>query len=191
MSTPVLNKPGLLSVIQACVAPYGLSPAAVSWALDPQAIIGDVDRAKVTLQVFGMKANGVDEHRYIYNDPAQPANSLETLELGNREVKVTVKVEAFDYEVEAAEIIDVIRTSIRTERNTLALNAISLAFIWAEEATPVRMVINEREVNVAVADFTFGGVAQQVSSVAVDGSDNDITWIQTVNGNNVVPGTFS
>lgn len=188
MTVRVLNKEGLRSIIAGLT---GLSDGATLWELDPQSYISDTDRARVTLEVIGMGAVGVDEHRRQLSDGTDgyPAGTFWTQELGNRHVRLTVKAEAFDAGVEACEFIDAVRTGIRADASTAALNAIALAFVWAEEATPLKLVINERRVNMAVADFTFAGIAQQVSNVIPPGVGGD--YIAVVNGNNVVPGTFS
>jgi hypothetical protein len=169
----------------------GLSRNATRWETDPRGMISDTDRADVSLEVFSMSALAVDEHRVVYNLPGQPANSLTTSEIGNRTIVITLRAEAFDKSVEASELIDAIRTGIRAETVTAQLNAINLAYVWSEQATRVRVTVDERVVNTAIADFTFAGIAQQVTSVVIDGSGAEGGWIQTVDGNNIVPGTLT
>lgn len=181
----VLDHEGLRAIIASV---SGLSDGATFWANDPNPMTGDRDRAQITLELFSMGALGVDEHRRAFNPPDRPPNSYVTTEIGNRELVVTIRVEAFDGGVEAAEILDAIRTGIRAEAVTAKLDAISLALEWAEKSTRVRNVIDERVVSTAIADFRFGGVSQVVSQVLTPAQGG---WIETVDVNNQIPGTLT
>jgi hypothetical protein len=181
----VLDREGLRSIIAGV---SGLRDGAVFWANDPNPTVGDMDRAQVTLELFSMGALGVDEHRRYFNPPDQPPNSYETIEIGNRELVVTIRVETFDGGVEAAEILDAIRTGIRAEAVTAQLDAIALALEWAEKSTRVRNVIDNRVVSTAVADFRFGGVARQVSQVLTETQGG---FIESIDVDNQVPGTLT
>ncbi len=188
MRPPVLDVNGLRSIIAGLTE---LSDSATNWATDGDPFVGDMDRAKVTLDLFSMSALAVDEHRRAYGPPGYPADAFVTTEIGNRTLVITVMAETYDGGAQAAELVDRIRTGIRTEATTAKLNAINLAFVWAEQATRVKRVVDSRVVNVAIADFTFAGIAQQVSSVVRDGSGDVGGWIQTVNTTNQVPGTLT
>ncbi len=179
--TRVLDREGLQAIVAGLT---GLSPAATIWALDPEPMIGDQDRARVVMQLFSMESLGVDEHRPAFGPPGFPADNYVITELGNRTLRITMRAEVFDAEVEAAELLDAIRTGIRTEASTEALNAINLAFVESHPATYVRYIVDDRHVNAAIADFVFAGIAQLVS-------DPNADYIETVNGNNVVPGTIT
>jgi hypothetical protein len=185
---PVLDVVGFRALIASLT---NLSDGATSWATDPQDFVSDTDRAKVSLDLFSMEALAVDEHRRCYDAPGQPANSFTTLEIGNRTLVVTIRAESFDSGAQAAELLDQIRTGIRAEAVTEQLNALLLAFVWAEKATRVQYKIDNRVVNCAIADFTFAGIAQQVSSVYIDGSGTTGGYISTVNTTNIVPGTLT
>ncbi len=188
MSQPVLDTEGLRRIF---VAVSDLSDSTTSWNTDGQNFTGDRDRARISLDLFSLQALAVDEHRRAYNLPGQPANSFTTTEIGNRTLVITVRAESYDGGAQAAELLDRIRTGIRAEVVRDALNEIGLAYVWSEQATRVQYVIDNRIVNCAVADFTFGGVAKQVSSVVVDGSGSVGGYISTVNTNNTVPGTLT
>ncbi len=187
MTVPVLQREALRAIIGSLT---GLSDSATYWGIDPNSAIGDSDRAQVQLDLFSMSALAVDEHRRYLSDGTDgySAGTYWTLEIGNRELVITVRAEALDKAVEAEEIIDQIRTSVRSDAVTAKLNAINLAFVWATKATRLPARIDSRAVNTAVADFEFAGIAQFVSSVIPPGVGGD--YIATVNTNNVVPGTL-
>lgn len=179
----VVNKPALQAIIASLT---GLSVPATEWGLDPNAFVGDTDRAKVQLTIERIEALGVDEHRRAYGPPGYPATAFVTTEIGQREIHINLYAECFDYSVEAAELIDLVRTGIRADAVTAQLNAINLAFEWMSTTTPIRQVRNERALNAASADIRFGGINSVVS-----GNENNTGFIDVVNGANVVPGTFT
>lgn len=179
----VVDKEGLRTIIASLT---DLSDYATSWDLDPERPVGDTDRAKVSLKLMSVHAIGVDEHRRVYNPPGYPAGSFVTTEIGNREIRVTVYAECYDATVEAAELLDQIRTRIRADAVTAQLNAINLALEWAEKTVMLPTVHDNRLVSAAACDFRFGAIASWVSSVTTAGD-----WIATVDGNNVIPGTLT
>lgn len=190
---PVVDVAGFQAIVASC---WGTgAPTATIWKTDTEPFIGDQDRARVVLDIFSIDGDMWDERRRVYGLPGYPANAYVTVLLGNRTVRIAVRAEAFDAHVQAAEIIDAIRSNLYSDDSNASLNAINLAFISAEAAVRVSYRVDERVVNCAVADFTFGGVAQHVSGVAIDGNvptvGQDPTWIQTVNTNNAIPGTLS
>lgn len=192
MTVPVVDREGFRRVISSTLAGFGLSDAATRWDIDPNAAIGDQDRAVVGLDVFSMSALAVDEHRRFLSDGTDgyAAGTFWVLEIGNREVVITVKAEAFDRGVEAAEIIDYIRTGIRADAATAALNAIGMAYVWSTKAIRVPARVDSRALNTAVADFEFGAIGQQVSLVVPPGVGGD--YIATVDGpSNIVLGTLT
>jgi hypothetical protein len=181
----ILDKAGLLAVI----APLtGLDPSDVFWADDPHPSVSDSDRAQIKLTVFTMYALGVDEHRRHLSDgnDGYALNTFWVEELGNRHVVINVRAEVFDKNVEASELIDRIRTGVRAGAVTAQLDALRLAYVWSEKTVRVPNTADTRALNTATADFTFAGIARQVSEVDASGG-----WIQTVNGNNQIPGDFT
>lgn len=182
----VIDRDGLLAILGSLT---DKSPGATEWDIDPTSIVGDQDRAKVELTIFSIIPVGVDEHRRALSDGTDgyPAGTWYVTEIGNREVVVTVRARTYDRGAEASELVDQIRTRIRAEAVTARLDAIALAFQWAGNTVPQRTVEDNREVSVASADFKFGGIARWVSVIDPTGAG----WIQTVNGNNVIPGTYS
>lgn len=177
----VLDKAGFRAIIAGLT---GLSDGATRWALDPQAFISDQDRACVELRVFSITSLGVDEHRRDFGPPGYPSSSYVITEIGNRTLHITIRAETYDKGVEAAEVLDQIRTRIRAEAVRDQLNAINLAFVEAQPATMVSYQVDERVVSAAIADFTFAGIAQYVS-------DPDAPYIETVNTDDIVPGTLT
>ena len=185
----VVNKPGLAAIVQSCL--LNISPFGVLWKNDPQSFVSDQDRGRIVLDVFSIRGLAWDERRRVYGLPGYPANAFVTVLLGNRTVIVNVRAEGFDASVEAAEIIDQIRSNIYSDASVAALNAINLAYVSAEPAVRVDYKVDERVVNAALCDITFAGIAQHVSSVSIDGSGDDVTTIATVNTDNTVPGTLT
>lgn len=181
----VLDKDGLLAIIQQV---SDLPVGSVFWSLDPNPAVSDTARAQVKLEVFDMYALGVDEHRRHVSDGTDgyPLNTFWTQEIGNRHVVINVRAEAFDKSVEAAEIIDRIRTLIRADATTAQLDALRLAYVWSEKAHRLPTAYDQRVVNAATADFTFAGIANIVSDV-----QNNQGWIDTVNTTNLIPGTLT
>jgi hypothetical protein len=188
----VLDKDGFSKIVADVT---GLSENGVTWKTDPDPFIGDQDRARVVLDLFSMTGLGWEERRRRYNVPGYPANALVTILLGNRTLIITVRAEAFDKSVEAAELIDKLRSATLADDTIEDLNALNLAFVSASAATRVSYVVDERVVNAAIADFTFAGVAQHVAGIAVDdrvpARGTEPTWIETVNDNNEIPGELS
>jgi len=183
---PVVDKVGLLGVLASLT---DLSAGASQWSLDPDSMVGDQDRAKVELTIFSITAVGVDEHRRVLSDGTDgyPAGTWYVTEIGNREVIVNVRAKTYDKSVEAAELVDQIRTRIRADAVNAQLDALALAFQWAGPTVMQRAVEDNREVSVASADFRFGAIARWVSVVDPTGAG----WIQTVNSNNQIPGAYS
>jgi hypothetical protein len=183
----VLNRPGFAAIVASL---SGYSPTATEWSLDPNAFVGDLDRAKIQLEVFGIEAVGVDEHRIAFNPAGYPAGALVTTEIGNREITINIYAEVYDAGAEAAEVIDAIRTGIRADAVTAQLNAINLALIWMTKTTRLRAVRNERALNAAAADIRLGGIAQLVSNVQINSG-----WVDQIDSTPltkaVIPGTFT
>jgi hypothetical protein len=181
----ILDKDGFLALIASLT---GLSPGATFWSLDPNPAVGDQDRAQVKLEVFNMEALGVDEHRRHISDGTDgyPDQTWWVQEIGNRHIHINIRAEAFDKGVEAAEIIERVRTLIRADANTARLDAMRLAYVWSEKTIRLPTTYDTRVVNVATADFLFAGISNIVSEIVLQQG-----WIETVNGNNQVPGTIT
>jgi hypothetical protein len=180
----VVDKVGLRAIISSLT---GLADGEIFWENDPNPFPGEQSRAQVKLKLFGLSTIGIDEHRNAFNPPGYPANSFVTTEIGNREVIISIRVEMYDLSAEAAELCDAIRTGMRAAAVRDRLNAINLAL---ESTTPTKMLpttYDNRVVSVATFDIQFGGIASQVSQVQAPNTG----WIQTVNGNNIVTGTFT
>lgn len=179
----VLDRDGLQAIVADLA---GLSLNAIVYGeVDPNPIIGRGDRARVSLDLSDFAGHGVDEHRQQLSDGTDgyPEGTFWIRELGERLLKITFKAEAFDKHLEAAEIIDRIRTGMQQYGMADRLNAIGLAFVWAGSAVRVPLRINERVVNCAMAEFEFAGVADKVSLVIPPDVGGD--YIETINGDDV------
>lgn len=177
----IVDRDGFVSLIQSIT---GLKT--VYWATNGQPFISDEDRMSVELEIFSVKSLGVDEHRPFYSAPGYPANSYVITEVGNREVIMTIRVRAFDGNTDASEMLDVIKTLLRSAASTAALNALSLAVEWMGPSVRIVENIDTRRINTSVADFRFGGISQMDSSLELNQG-----WIDTVDGNNIVPGDLT
>lgn len=180
---PVLDTAGFASVIAKCLV--SLSPNAIVWKTASDPFIGDQDRARITLDLFSLRGLGWEERRRVYALPGYPANAFVTVMLGNRTLIITARADVYDKDAQAAELLDQIRSRMIDDDIIEALNAINIAFVSSHPATRVDYVVDERVVNCAVADFTFAGVAQHVSGIAIDGNvpvpfASDPTWIETI-----------
>lgn len=167
-----------------------MPPGTVYWEIDPNAVVSDTVQAEIQLKLFMISALHVDEHRRHVSDGTDgyPAETFVIQEIGNREVKITMIAKTFNRGVEAMELIDKVRTRIRADKVVAQLNAMNLALEWIEKPQPVTTVYEQRAVSVAVCEFRFGGINQDVDTIpAGQGGD----YIATVNGNNQVPGTFT
>ncbi len=170
----VLDRTGFLTLVATLA---GLPTTDVVFAPDPEpAMVSPESQVRVTLTLFGLAALGVDEHRDAFNPGGYPDNTLVTTEIGNRDITINVMVEAYDLGIEAMEIIDSIRTGIRTAASTATLNSLRLAFVWATKTTRIRTVREQRETSVATADFMLAGIAQQVSAVQTGSG-----WVEEIN----------
>jgi hypothetical protein len=183
----VLDRTGLQTLIASLAS---LDVSNVEWDPDPSAAMVSPESAtRVTLTLFGLSALGVDEHRVAFSPGGYPANSMVTTEIGNRDIIVNIMVEAYDLAIEAAEVMDRIRTGIRADASTATLNGLNLALVWMTRTTRVRMTAEQRAVSVATADLKLAGIAQLVSSVQVGAG-----WIDQIDSTPVaaaiIPGTF-
>lgn len=186
MSVRVLDKEGLRKVF---VGLSGLSDFATSWELSPDPFVGDQDRVKINLKLTNMRSIGVDEHRTALNPPGYPATAFVTTELGNRLFTIQVKVEAYDADVEAIEIIDALRTGIRAEDTNAKLYDLMIALVEIMPAIMLPTSYDNRVVSVAACDFVFAGIAQKVSKVEIDQG-----YIETIDGTadgHTIPGNIS
>jgi hypothetical protein len=190
--TAVVDKDALGALI-AALAQVNLPD--VTWDTSPDnAMVSPETAAKITLSIFGLVQQGIDEHRVAFNPGGYPANSLVTTEIGNREVTINMLVELYDKGLEASEMIDRVRTGIRSAKSTAALNAINLALETATKTTRFPMTREQRAVSAATCDFMFGGIAQQVSDVV--GPTDGGGWIDELDGvainiGGLIPGTFT
>jgi hypothetical protein len=154
-------------------------------------MVGDQDRALVILKYVGLKSIGVDEHRYLFEPPDVP-NAFVVQEIGNREITVNIRAESYDSGAEALEVLDLIKTKIRSEAAKAALNALRLAFVWAEKSLQQDYIVDNREVCAAFCDFTLAGIAAYYSSQTDQGPESPGgDWIATINDTGTIPGSLA
>lgn len=184
----VLNREGLQAVIASLT---DLAPDATFWSIDPRPYVSDENRAQVLLTLEHVDQLGIDEHRRHVSDGTDgyPAGTFVTQEIGNRDFVVNVRAEVYDRAVEAAELVDQVRTRIRAEFVRDQLNALAIALVDVGQTIMLPTTYDNRVVSVAAADFTFAGIAQWVNTIAPNvGGD----YIKEVNdAQNDVPGTFT
>ena len=176
-----------------------VGPYSVFWTTEPNPPVNDVDRILVELKLTSISSKlGTDEHLLEYNPPGYPPDTSIIQDLGNREVRIQVKVKVYDPSLEAAETMDLIRTGMRYQTTTAFLNGISLALEYIEGTVDLPTVAEDRAVSCCACDFMFGGIANQTSQVFLPGVGGD--WIATVNSPagspagavvNQVPGTLN
>lgn len=184
---PVLDRDGFKALIAQLA---DMPPGTVYWEIDPNPVVSDTTQAEIQLKLFSISALHVDEHRRHVSDGTDgyPAGAFITQEIGNRELRITLIAKTFNRGVEAMELIDKVRTAIRADTVVAQLNAMNLALEWIEKPLPMPTVYEQRGVSVAACEFKFGGINQTVAVIPPNqGGD----YINTVNGTNVVPGTFS
>ena len=158
----------------------------VYWATNNMPYISDTDRMSVELEVFSIRSQGVDEHRYALSPAGYPTGQWVVTEVGNREVTITMRVRAFDANVDAAEMLDQIKTLLRSAASTATLNGLNLALEWAGPSIRIKEDIDTRAISCSVADFKFGGISSIVSD-----SELNQGWVDTVNTTDIVPGTLT
>src|ERR1700690_29769 len=177
----------------------GVGPYSVFWTTDVNPPVSDLDRVLVELKLTSISSNlGTDEHLLQDNPPGYPNDTSIIQDLGNREVRIQVKVKVYDPAYEAAERMDLIRTGMRYQTTTAFLNGINLALEYIEPTVDLPTVAEDRAVSCCACDFMFGGIANQTSQIFPAGQGGD--WIATVNAPagsppgtavNIVPGTLS
>jgi hypothetical protein len=159
-SYAVLPKEALRQLF-AAFTPY--QSTSVVWANDPQPIVGDCDAAKITLQLMSISQNGIDDFTQQYNDTGNPATStLTSTTVGQRDVVIQVKVEVYDFTIEACEVLDFMQFMFRAASTTFgyaALNAVGLA--WADNTKAVQLPTSydNRVVSCASMDVQFNALA--------------------------------
>src|SRR5579859_358841 len=106
----MLPKPQLLAFVQGLT---GLLTTSVVWEKDPQPFISDRDRAKITCMVRSIKTEGWDNQVQSFGQAANNDQSgLAVQSVGRRSFVLSLRCEAFDYQVEAGEVLDAIRTRL-------------------------------------------------------------------------------
>lgn len=184
---PVVNKPGFLALIDSLT---GLQPGATVWVNDPRPMIGDVNFAQVTLEMFSSTALGIDEHRRESStDPVSGAPTMTSDDLGNRDIMITVKAYTYVYEAEATEILESIRAGLRLETSVAAMDVINLALVWAGTITRIPTVADNRALSSAALDIKIAGVSH-IQTITTSG------WITSIgpdpsSPNPTIPGTLT
>ncbi len=164
----VFNRAGFLSLIQSL---SGLQTASVVWARDPQPFVSPTDEAIVKCTLRALTPFKKDETRYNY----EPTTGAFTEYVyGVREICITVRVEQFAYQIEASEILDLIKTSMQLVSVQGQILALGLSLRKIEASMAADYLVDNREVNMAQADFTFNVVSSVEYTQVNEG------WIETV-----------
>lgn len=185
---PVLDRDAFAALIAQLA---DMPPGTVYWEVDPNNMVSDTVQAEIQLTLFSLSALHVDEHRRHISDGTDgyPAGAFITQEIGNRELRIQLVAKTFNKGVEAAELLDKVRTAIRADTAVAQLNGMNLALEWIEKTQRLPTVYEQRAVSVASCEFKFGGINQIVAVIPPNqGGD----YIATVNAplNNAI-GTFT
>lgn len=153
LNGPLVLKTGLMSIIQPLT---GLSATSVVWDEDPQPMVSDVDRALVTLKLGSYASNGVDEVQSSFDD----VRGYQTVQVGQRNVTLTIRVETYDKSVEASEILERLRIRLRRGSVGTSLNNIRLALQTIDATQKANTKYDNRVMNVSIMDIHLAAVSR-------------------------------
>lgn len=134
----------------------GLEPTSVFWSKDPNYYTSPTDEATLKLTVRAVNPFMQDETRYSF-DPSDEAYT--ELIYGVRDIIISMRVEQFNYQSEAIEVLELVKTSMQLQSVQNGLIDIGLALKKTEADIAVVYEVDNREVNVAQCDFTFNVVS--------------------------------
>jgi len=159
----------------------------VNWDGDPQPFVAPVQGGPGVHIVLGIKGNtaiGVDEERRTdVVVGGVPVQRVETC--GNRKFLLTVKIESATWDVQTWDVAEVLRTRIRSSASRAFLQAAGLALSTIGPFQSLGGTWDNRAVDVGYLELTFCWAATDVQT------ENDGGVIETVNGDDVVPGTVT
>lgn len=182
--TIVLKKWKLMDVIQKI---SGLLPTSVVWEKDPRPMVSDIDNALLLLSVkISDYLGGADDKRRTFYPGVGSNPGLYVTELtGQRTLTLTLKCEVYDYQAEAYEILERIRTIIN---GGFELSSAGIAYQDSQIITDLPTGYDNRVVNVAVMELQFGIVSSLPAYYQYPAGQG---WVDTVNTNNIIPGNFT
>ncbi len=173
------NRAGFLTLIAGLTGLQG--PLSTVWARDAQPFVSPGDQAIVKCTLRKLTPFMWDETRYSYT----PTTGAYTEQIyGVRDVTITIRVEQFAFQVESSEILELVKTSLQLQSVRIGLQALGLSLKRIEADISRDYIADNREVNMAQADFTFNVVS------SVEFTQFNEGWIDTVDGDNSVPGTI-
>lgn len=179
----VVNKPALLAIILQC---SGLQKSqSVFWYNDPNRTPNATDNATIKCRLRTYAGRGVDEVRYTYTPPSPGPENFDTTQVGQRDVVLSLVCEAWQKSAEAAEILDTVRTRLRRSDVRSSLLAINLALQTMDATIELPTTYDSRALSVASLDIHFGAIS--VDDLSTDTPADGDTWIETVDGDNIIP----
>lgn len=153
----------------------GLHPYSVVWEKDPRPMVSDIDRQLVLMSLKSSDYLGAsDDQRLTYvpglNPPTTATFTQESS--GPRTLVIQLKCESYDYNVEAYETLERVRTLLNKQSE---LEAIGLSFATSKLIIDLPTSYDNRVVNVAILEITLNAVATQTVQTQVGQG-----WIDTV-----------
>lgn len=184
-----VNKTGLMAIIQPLT---GLLATSVSWDHDPEGMVSDVDTIQVTLLLRTFVQYGTDDRRFTFTNITDPAHSTYQNDVvGQRSTTLVVRAESYNRSSEAGELLELLRTRLQRNSVLYALNAINLAYQTSRLITDLPTIYDNRVVSVAVLEIDLSAISVDLGTIQNGGFETGQGWIDTVDGNNIIPGTIT
>jgi hypothetical protein len=181
----IVDKVSLLALI---LKISGLAGGVV-WIDDPLPTASGALQAQIKLKLSSFAGNGVDETRFTYT--AGSPGTLDTTQVGNRNIVLSVRAECYRRSAEAGELLDRIRTRLKRNSSLQTLLGLNLAIQTMAPTAYLPTTYDNRVLSVASMDVMLGGVQIDDISNDTDPSGEGETWIDTVDGDNQIPGTIT
>lgn len=176
----LVDKVGFITVMKSIDGM--MDNVSTGWLNDPDAFTAPSDAAEVWFKIVSYGNDGVDEKRLTWD-----GTNLTRTQVAWRDVTINVRCEAFSFEAEAADIVEMILFGLREDSTTAALNSINMAYQYSSPSRDLPTSYDAHTVSSAACDLVFTVVDSR--SVIVDPATGDI--IQTVNdASDTIPGTY-
>jgi hypothetical protein len=182
--SPRLPKQALLQLVAT------LSGCQVLWRTDAAPAVPGIapgtERARIWIRVSSFGEIGVDEERELYN---VNTGMNELLNIGQRQFTLSCRAEGFtpQSQIEPYDLLERVRFRMRTETAKAIFAPANLSLRDIQPMISSEMRVDNRMIPFATMDIRWNWVA-----IWDPNPDNELegNWIQTVDVNNVVPGTL-
>jgi hypothetical protein len=174
LTTPLVNKAGLLALVQQF---SGLGVFSVLWEEDQQPFVSPTDQAKMTLLVTHRETYGMEDHRSHYVPGAAWNENYGTWVTVSRRLKsftVQFRAEAWGQSAEAVDVLETVTDALQAPWGTNALQALNYGVQRVGECNEVNYKADNRRVCTAICDVVFN------VSTAVSVSQQGVGWIDSV-----------